>query len=475
MKRLFWCLTPLLLTSVGARASTIDSVVDRIDWSGELELGIDSNRDSAPAQNSPQEGMVRALLKPKVELNENYGLNMDLLFRSDSGNTTRNTVRVDEAYVTAKVARSTLTFRAGKIIYTWGNDAIYSPTDFLNPRDYYDLFHVDKLGVIALDANIAASDTLSFDLGMLPVFQSSIVSDSTSLWINYSPFVSQAVTSKLGLPANLPPGYSVPFDLQQRTPKLPQLFARMSLKTLRFDASLAYSYRYNPFPQVVLFSSNISFDAINGVPVGQVQGVPYYQHEHLLAFDANIPIFGSVFFMGSTLTLPDVVQTDIPSNTEISSNLNNVGLAGNVSASDIDNSRRSSVATVTLGMRKDWSHFHAYLQFARIWYLLGSTPASLLNQAVNSSGVNPSDVYDFFSGTLTPGIDWNLNSRLGLRLGAILNLKSTGVVTDSAIEYKILDGFKGSLAYSYITGSNGNLLSYYSGNSRLTLNLNMVF
>jgi hypothetical protein len=457
-----------------ASAFDLGLTQQKVEWNGEVETGANTYKGTPPQQDTAQEAVVRAHLRPKLNLEEKSGLKMDILFRADAGNATRDTVRIDEAFVFDRVSDS-LTLRAGKIIYGWGNDALFNPTDFINPRDYYDFCHVDKLGVIALDANYLASPWLSFDFGIIPVFQPSIVSDPTSRWINYTPFASAAVVSQLGLPGNLPAGYTVPFDLQNRNPKYPQVFARMNLKTLRFDASLAYSYRYNPYPQVVLFSSDVRVDAINGVPIGQIQGVPYYQHEHLLALDTNVPVLGSVFFFNSTLSIPDVTQSDIPSNDAILSNFHNAGLGSHVTSSDIDNARKSSTAIVTLGVRKDWSKFHAYVQYAKIWYLQGSTPTALLGQVTGGAGVNPADFYDFFSGTLIPGFSWDLSRRLALRTGTILNFRNTGGMADVGLDYRITDGFRATLAVDYLNGKDGSLLKYYSDNSRVGLTLDMVF
>lgn len=458
----------LLSTQPSAFAEISLGSLGKVDWGGEIETSVNSYEAEPSGQSTAQEGVIRAHLNPTLDLNKMCSFKGSLLFRADAGNSTRNIVRPDEAYVIIKASPS-LRFHAGQMIYNWGNDAVFNPADFLNPRDYYDLFHVDKLGTVALDANLIASNSLSFDFGVIPIFQPSIVSNPTSRWINYSNFASAPLAAIPGVNGPLP------FDLQQRNPRLPQLFARASLKTFYFDAALAYSYRYNPFPQVVLFSSNVSFDAINGTPQGQLQGVPYYQQEHFLAFDTSIPVLGAVLFANATVNIPASAQSDIPSDSTILSNYNNAGVASNVSSGDIDNARSTSTAIVTLGVRRDWSHFHAYFQFAKFWYLQGTTPTSLLGQATQGIGVNPADFYNFYSGTLIPGLQFDFGRRLSLRLGSILNVVAPGMVVDATMNYRITDGFKVAFGADYIYGKSGSLLDYYSGNSCATLALDMVF
>jgi hypothetical protein len=465
----------LLLALVsGGICRSADAYSSGVEWNGGLETLFKTYRSRVLGLDTAQEAVVYAHFRPKMDLGERTSFKSDLLVRADAGNVSRNTVRLDEAYATIK-AGSSLTFHAGKMIYSWGNDAIFNPTDFINPRDYYDFFHVDKLGVIAVDANWAITSALSFDIGIVPIFTPSIVSNPTSRWIDYTPFASQAITSQLALPGNLPTGYSVPFDLQQRNPKFPQVFARLGVKSLWIDTALSYSYRYNPYPQMVLFSSEVRFDAINGLPVGQVQGVPFYQREHLAAFDASIPIAGATLFFNSTVGIPDANQSDIPTNTEILTNFNNIGLGSHVSSTDIEEARKTSTAMATVGLRYDWSKFRIYAQFGKLWYLRGNKPTALLGTATQGVGVNPADFFDFYSGTLIPGFQVDFAKKWSLRGGAILNLTQTGAVIDAAIDYRVADGFKASLFGDYIHGKEGSLLGFWSGNSNVALGLDVAF
>jgi opacity protein-like surface antigen len=127
------------------------------------------------------------------------------------------------------------------------------------------------------------------------------------------------------------------------------------------------------------------------------------------------------------------------------------------------------------GIRREWSNLHVYLQYVRLWYIKGLPPASLFEKTGQYVGVNPADVFDFFSGSLIPGVRWNFAKKWWAHGGTIINLKRNGIIADAGVEYEFVDGFKLRANYDFIHGRSGSLLERYSDNTRFMVNLTMNF
>ncbi len=458
---------------------------ERIDWSGELETNFNSYRGANyVGHKSQQEAVARAHLRPRLEIGQRFLFKSDFMFRGDALNADRNTARIDEGYLLGRFGAGAKTaLRAGKIMYNWGVDALFNPTDFLNPVDYYDLYHSDKLGALAIDFEHQLSGEFSVMAGVLPVFQPSIYFDAKSRWINYSTFMTTAAVNalKTSLPAFLggavtpPADYVLDFNMLQRTPKNPQPFLRLQYKGVGFDAALAYTYRYGSVPQFVLLKTALTLDVANGFPQGQIIGEPRYQQEHYFAFDIQAPLFKSVIFFAIAGTLPAASHNDLPSNQEVIDNLNDLGIGSSLTAADIEPFRESQFILATLGWRKDFASLLAYFQFASVVYTTSEAPAEIYDQIQGFVGVNPSDVFDFYAGTFIPGVRWNFARKWYARAGGLLKLRGGGYALDLALQHEMYDGVSLTLGNNYINGKEGSVLQHFSQNSRWHFDMAVAF
>jgi hypothetical protein len=478
-----WNVRTLLILSLGIVAAMAGTGVAEaletrdLKLDGEIDTWFSFFRSEGPSGQNDRESVVSAHFRPKVALAEGASANFDFLVRADAGNSTRDVIRPDEAYVSLELDES-WKLRAGKIIYSWGSAFLYNPTDFINPMDFYDFTHVDKLGVIAMDATWTASPRLNLRFGVLPVFQPSLVADSTSRWTDFTQLLQTAVLPRLNLPVGIPTGSQLSFNLANPpTTVAPQAFVRAELNEPGFDLSLLYAYHVNPVPSDLLFTSNASFDVITNRPVISVQGIPYYSQEHLFGADFSVPIAGGVAFVDATLGVSSGQSSGVDPDLLLSE-LSNLGITG-LSRDQVANPPESPTLIVAAGARRDWRRWHGELEYTRVGYLGPDRPGALFSalgsQLGASSPISPSTVYDFVSGALLGGATWEATPKTTLRAGGLYNLSSEGFLAYLAAAYTFAGAVRASASYTYLDGTSGSLFSYYSGNTKLELALNAVF
>ncbi|MGZ3710083.1 MAG: hypothetical protein ACXVBC_14270, partial [Bdellovibrionota bacterium] len=432
-------------SEIKERIDTVEETMQhRLDWSGEIDANFNYYNAKGTGGEPQQEAFVYSRLKPKFTFMEGASATSDILFRADAGNPARDTVRIEEAYGTVPIG-SHVKIRAGKMIYTWGSALSYNPTDFLNPYDFYDFMHVDKLGVLAADVTITANEKFSVQVGVLPLFQPSIIADSTSRWIDFTSVIKTALIPHLALPAGTPSNFGLNFQIGNNIPQTPQAFVRFAFRPVWFDFSLMYSFRYDPIPTDMLFSSTVTFDVVNNTPQITVQGNPFYSLEHVIGASLSVPFLTMVGFADCTLSIP-VSQQSAVSPTQEASDLNNLGITS-VSASDIAGLRRFPVFSFAAGLRKDWSKVHLALEYAQTIYTGPVRAGSLFTVLVGSlggsvGGLSPTSVYDFFSGAIMPGFSWDITSKVTFRTGGIYNWVSHGYLANAGFEFKPIEGFK---------------------------------
>ena len=479
--------------------SVEETLQTQLRWRGELEAQLNGYQRPGSGGQPIQEAVTKLHLKPDVQVNPVTQIHSDLLFRADAWNSTRNTVRADEVYLKVNL-NPELQWHAGKILYHWGNAPVLSPTDVLNPYDYYDLTQPDKLGVLATDLLWTPSSSFSMQFGVIPVFQSSRIVDETSRWINYSELVNDLVLPRLSLPANYPSGYQVPavfntdtvdvnLDLaagpdptfNKEASMLPQLFMRTSYKTISLDGSFLYAIRYNPLPSDLLISTTSTmYDFSCGKPRVSFEVLPFYELEHVVGLNFDVPIGINIFYLDSTLTVP-FRQNSFHDSAEILGSLSQLGYDVMITQEDIENSsKRSAYFNSAFGFRTHWAKLNTFLQYSRVVYVGPTRPGSLLNKIIPQvapglQDFTPNAIRELTSGTLSTGLGWELNKIIQIKTGGLYNLLSPSYLIELGAETKVAEGVHVVSKFDYINGRAGGLFRRYIGNSKLTLGLNVVF
>jgi len=450
-----------------------------VDWGGEIDTFSHSYNQSGSNSQPQNEGAMYARLRPKLTAGPGISAYADILLRADSGNSLRNTARVDEAYVSADLGAG-FRLRGGKIIYNWGNALAFNPTDFINPIDFYDFYHIDKLGTLAFDLTWSPSDIVTFQVGGIPVFEPSNISDSQSRWIDYSPLIRSFIVPSVSLPFGTPTDYTLNFTLRRKLPQSPQGFAKVDLRTLFFDFSLYYGFRYNPIPSDLLISSSASYDVINNRPTVSIEGIPYYNQEHVIGESFSFPALGAVLFADVTAAIPASQYSGI-SYEEQATQLNNLGITS-ISADDLRARRKEPSLLLSAGIRKEWSSLRLAVEYARVWFWGTSRPGDLfqsilstLGPGQSTLGLSPSALYDFFSGSLIPGAELKLFRKLYLRSAGILNFTNSGYAVSVGLDYRPTDGLKVGTQFVYLNGPEGSLFRYFNGNTNLTFGIDLLF
>ena len=468
------------LPGMNLKLNEIDRRLERgLNWGGSLEVEDNIYKDKAYNGRMRQEALVRAHLKPTIT-QEKFEVYSDIFARADAENVDRNGLRFNEGYVLLNASNS-FRLKAGKIIYSWGSAQFYNPTDVINPVDYYDAFYPEKLGVMAIDFTIKPFSGFSFQAGLLPVFEPSVVENAKSRWIDYSRIFREAVLAKASYPSNVVTASDVDFSVKRNIGTRPQFFARSTANLMNFDVSLMYVYRYNHVPSDLLLYSSTTYDFINNRPLVEVEALPYYRQEHLVGADVSFPFFGTVMFFEGTYSAPISHVSGVSSLEQIQ-NLNRLGLGTNLTSQDIENkSQISPMSVATGGLRKDWSKVHVALQYARAFFFGPNRPGELFQAVVKAAApslaneVSPADFYKFTSGAILSGASIDFSNRVSWSLGGIINTQQTGYLAHTKVEYKWREDFKLALGLEYLNGKSGSIFHYFNRNSKLSLGLSVFF
>lgn len=459
----------------------LEQSMDRIvNWEGTVDAEFYRHNQSSFNDRPPQEAFASVHLIPSLKLNRDFQARIDLLARGDAENVSRNTVRLDEGYVEAHVG-SAVTLRAGKRIFNWGSTDLYNPTDLVNPRDYYDLLNPDKLGVYAASATLQMSPALSFEAVLVPVFEPSVVADSTSRWIDYSDFIRQPLTSAISLPPGFTSGgYDVTFGISRKTPTMPQAYGRLTFDAISASVAATYAFRYNPTPSDLLFGSNVSFDVINNRPVVGLEGIPYYSMEHVVGLDVSVPISKLVLFASSTLHLPSAQESAVSAEQQLA-NLSSLGISTTLTADQIRSmTRQGNQWQLSGGLRAEWSWLKVRAQYVRMLYFGGNQPGEVLRTLISTHGgsLNQFDfrsLQNFLSGTVIPAVELRLSDRLWLQGGAIVSFERSDGVYHLGFNWQLKEGLDLDARYTLLYGSQGSILYSFGRNSRAEMGLKVRF
>jgi len=221
------------------------------------------------------------------------------LARRDLGDSTRDRLDIEEAYIDVNNQRFAL--RAGFLMESWGKANLFNPTDVLNPVDMRDLLDPEKLGTLMLRAR-AFVGPLLIEGYILPAFESHRfptadgLDGNGQLMSNNRWFVPPSPTIN-GLPA----AYQFP-TISNPAANLDNIEGglRLSMSFAGVDLSAAYLVLTDRFPTV-----ETSVQMLAGPPSASVTTDLTYRRIHVITGDFE-RAFGGLRVAGEAI----VVRTE---------------------------------------------------------------------------------------------------------------------------------------------------------------------
>ncbi len=400
-----------------------------IDGEFQVQSFLSLKKKSLPANvNGRQQSEV--LLNMRLQESDQLTAFATLRVRHDFANTRRAIFRFDEAYLQFFHPRFDLVL--GKQIHKWGQTILFSPSDQIFPKDYYDLLDLEKeeLGVFSfkgvLDFKYWSLEVLAF-----PFFQSAILPPLGGRWFIRLP-------TEFPIPNRpnvfLPVKYELLTELPKTRESL-QYGCKADFLVKNMDVSFLFFDGINPFPLSIPIDNGIENEQVNIILEQKFS--PYRQLGITLSS-----------FLGSWNIRSEFLYLQ-HEDVDITNNL--------IQA-------KYGILAIGIDRLFDFPNWNKTLQLGLQW-------THQLTQS-NFSNLNFNHL---FQRSLLFNLDFQWSFQWEIALLGGVEWKHKGYYLQPQVRFKPFDSWKVHLKSDLLWGNRSSFFGHYQDNNRIELGLRYVF